>query len=192
MSLLLSLLSGGFKRKTGLFTIIPVTRPRFIVNKIIILAQIPDVVCFLKRSLCLNQHLLRGIRTINIQHRIPHGFECPRCPVCPGLQRAHILFQAAGLVIKPFRCGLVRRLQCPGFIAGTLQLSNIRNLLRRHVMELACHRRQPRRRVCGQLPEGFSDLVHLHTGCRGETRHTLADGRNLSLTAYSRLNQCAE
>lgn len=80
----------------------------------------------------------------------------------------------------------------PGFIAGTLQLSNIRNLLRRYVMELARHRRQPRRRVSGQLPEGFSDLVHLHAGCRGETRHTLADGCNLSLTAYSRLNQCAE
>ncbi len=105
----------------------------------------------------------------------------------PGLQRAHVLFQAAGLVIKPFRCGLVRCLQCPGLIAGTLQLSNIRNLLRRHVMELARHRRQPRRRVSGQLPEGFSDLVHLHAGCRGETRHTLADGRNLSLTAYPAL-----
>ncbi len=61
----------------------------------------------------------------------------------PGLQRAHVLFQAAGLVIKPFRCGLVRCLQCPGFIAGTLQLSNIRNLLRRHVMELTRHRCQP-------------------------------------------------
>ncbi len=36
---------------------------------------------------------------------------------------------AAGLVVKPFRCGLRRRLQCPGFIAGTLQLSNIRDLL---------------------------------------------------------------
>ena len=189
MSLLLSLLSGGFKRKTGLFTIIPVTRPRFIVNKIIILAQIPDVVCFLKRSLCLNQHLLRGIRTTNIQHRIPHGFECPCCPVCPGLQRAHVLFQAAGLVIKPFRCGLVRRLQCPGFISGTLQLSNIRNLLRRHVMELTCHRCQSRRRVCGQLPEGFSDLVHLHAGCRGETRHTLADRLKLLTTTHTGIHQ---
>ena len=144
MSLLFSLLSGGFKRKTGLFTIIPVTRPRFIVNKIIILAQIPDVVRFLKRCFGFLQHFLSGIRTTNIQHRIPHGFECPCCLACPGLQRAHVLFQAAGLVIKPLCCGLVRRLQCPGFIAGTLQLSNIRNLLRRHVMELACHRRQPR------------------------------------------------
>ncbi|CSE39328.1 Uncharacterised protein [Shigella sonnei] len=192
MTLLIYPLLGCIPLQAFFFTIIPVTRPCFIVNEIIILAQIPDVVCFLKRSLCLNQHLLRGIRTTNIQHRIPHGFECTCSPVCPGLQRAHVLFQAAGLVIKPFRCGLVRRLQCPGFIAGTLQLSNIRNLLRRHVMELACHRRQPRRRVCGQLPEGFSDLVHLHAGCRGETRHTLADGRNLSLTAYPRLNQCAE
>ena len=185
MSLLLSLLSGGFKRKTGLFTIIPVTRPRFIVNKIIILAQIPDVVCFLKRSLCLNQHLLSGIRTTNIQHRIPHGFECPRCPVCPGLQRAHVLFQAAGLVIKPFRCGLVRRLQCPGFIAGTLQLSNIRNLLRRHVMELLRHRNQPRRRVSGQFSESLCNLVHLHTGCRSKTRDTLVDGIKLFTTTHT-------
>ncbi|CSQ83662.1 Uncharacterised protein [Shigella sonnei] len=156
------------------------------------LIPLPFFVRLIKSLFCFLQHSLGSVRATNIQHRIPHGFECPCCPVCPGLQRAHVLFQAAGLVIKPLRRGLVRRLQCPGFIAGTLQLSNIRNLLRRHVMELACHRRQPRRRVCGQLPEGFSDLVHLHAGCRGETRHTLADGRNLSLTAYPRLNQCTE
>ncbi|KEP16853.1 hypothetical protein EH61_11770 [Escherichia coli] len=47
-------------------------------------------------------------------HRIPHGFECLCSLVCPGLQRTHVIFQFTGLVIKPFRCGLVRRLQCPG------------------------------------------------------------------------------
>ncbi len=103
----------------------------------------------IKSLFCFLQHFLGCVRATNIQHRIPHGFECPRSPVCPGLQRAHVLFQAAGLVIKPFRCGLVRCLQCPASSPEPLQQSSIRNLLRRHVMELARHRRQPRRRVSG-------------------------------------------
>ena len=58
---------------------------------------------------------------------------CPsaRVPACP------CFFQAAGPSSNPFVAASFAASQCPGFIAGTLQLSNIRNLLRRHVMELA-------------------------------------------------------
>ncbi len=153
------------------------------------LIPLPFFIRFIKSLFSFGEHICRGVRATNIQHRIPHGFECLCSLVCPGLQRTHVIFQFTGLVIKPFRCGLVRRLQCPGPIAGTLQLSNIRNLFRRHVMELARHRRQPRRRVSGQLPEGFSDLVHLHAGCRGETRHTLADCLKLLTTTHTGIHQ---
>ncbi len=108
-------------------------------------------------------------------NRIPHGFEC-LLSVCPGLQRAHVLFRRRVWSSNP-RCGLIRRLQCPGFISGTLQLSNIRNLLRRHVMELTCHRVSPRR---SSRFEGFRRLVHLPRRMRGETRHLWLIASNCS------------
>ncbi len=66
-----------------------------------------------------------------------------RAVLSAGLQRAHVLFPGGGSGHQPLSLRPRSPPAMPGFIAGTLQLSNIRNLLRRHVMELACHRRQP-------------------------------------------------
>ncbi len=78
---------------------------------------------------------------------------------------------------------------CPGFIAGTLQLSNIRNLLRLTLWNW---------RAIVVSPDVGSVVSsrRLQRPCppprRMQRRNapTLADGCNLSLTAYSRLNQC--
>ncbi len=81
---------------------------------------------------------------------------------------------------------LVRRLQCPGFIAGTLQLSN--NAICSAVTLWNW-------RAIAVSPDSgqWSASRRLQRPCppprriRRETRHTLADGRNLSLTAYPAL-----
>ncbi len=81
----------------------------------------------------------------------------PARPVCPGLQRTHVLFQAAGLVSNPFVAA--------SFAACNAPASSPDAATEQHTQSAppsrygtGVHRRQPRRRVCGQLPEGFSDL----------------------------------
>ncbi len=95
----------------------------------------------------------------------------PAQSCCPGLQRAHVLFQAAGLVIKPFVAA--------SFAACNAPASSPERCTEQHTQSAPPSRYgtgvpspQPRRRVCGQLPEGFSDLVHL-TPDAEEKRATL-------------------
>ncbi|GDP15880.1 hypothetical protein BvCmsOUNP023_01179 [Escherichia coli] len=74
------------------------------------LVPLPFFIRFIKCLLRTGEHVRRRFRTTDIQNGIPHRFERLSCFIRPGFQRPHVLFQAAGLVIKAFRGDIVRRL----------------------------------------------------------------------------------
>ncbi len=79
----------------------------------------------------------------------------------------------------------------PRLIAGTLQLSNIRNLLRRHVMNWRAIAVSPDVGSVVSFPKAQRPCPPPHRMQKRNAPHS-GYGRNLSLTAYPRLNQCTE